>query len=368
MKQSLAVFVLVVFHSCILLIANQRELVRSFLGSVADLKPISTHGHDRSVTAGAAEDHCRQQDYIDVAACKFESLKARDQNQSFLFVMMGNRAFLPFVQNWLCNTVLMQGVHERTLLLFSDDAYKDIEISHFKVRSLSIHSMFPREFHANLDYNTYGYWRLVQLRVRVVLNLTYAGIPYLLCEPDALWVQNPLLDPELRSDDDLVGFDDNNGVPGFGWLRVLPTPDVLTLFIEMERIFSAQMPRSDRPVQEELIVRGEQDILHALISARSTKPYKNLKFKMLLQTKYTSGKWYDGGVAIRKACRDAGLPFVINNNWIVGNVAKIARAKRWGHWFLQDGHCASWHNVTVLQAQLSRMLSTMTSLAPGGQI
>ena len=33
------------------------------------------------------------------------------------------------------------------------------------------------------------------------------------------------------------------------------------------------------------------------------------------------------------------MPYVINNNWIIGNVPKIKRAKRWGHWFIQVSSC-----------------------------
>ena len=34
------------------------------------------------------------------------------------------------------------------------------------------------------------------------------------------------------------------------------------------------------------------------------------------------------------------LPMVVLNNWIKGNAAKIARAKRWKHWYLDDnGKC-----------------------------
>ena len=49
---------------------------------------------------------------------------------------------------------------------------------------------------------------------------------------------------------------------------------------------------------------------------------------------YISGLWY-----IFKEYR-TGNEKIIQNNWIVGNKAKVERAKSYGHWFLQDnGTC-----------------------------
>lgn len=58
------------------------------------------------------------------------------------------------------------------------------------------------------------------------------------------------------------------------------------------------------------------------------------------------------------------MPYIINNNWIAGNAPKISRAKRWGHWFVQDETAGSCRNVAMLQSQMAEMLSTMDSLQP----
>jgi hypothetical protein len=244
-----------------------------------------------------------------------------------------------------------------------------IKLSPFDVMSTGVNSDLATKLNTNLEYNTFGYWRLVQLRVQVIINLTHAGVHFLLFEPDALWVQNPLLDPALCTDADLIGFDDNKGVPGFGWLRVRPTARVILLLTEMEEIFSLQMPRVSPLPNSALAIQGEQDILYTLIQNRANKPYKDLTFQMLSQTKYTSGKWYDGGrggdgIVEREACKADGMPVVINNNWIVGNVPKITRAKRWGHWFVQNELAGSCDNQTLLQQSFDEMLDTMYTMRP----
>jgi len=88
----------------------------------------------------------------------------------------------------------------------------------------------------------------------------------------------------------------------------------------------------------------------------------------LSNTKYVSGKWYSPGAdgrQARAASKADGTPYVINQNWIVGNGAKVSRAKQWGHWFLQNEEAGTCHNATLLRAQMAAMLATMSSLQCG---
>jgi len=306
--------------------------------------------------------------YVALATCMMSRLPRQGNQNVFLFVMMGNRAFVPFINNWLCNTAQMAGVHERTIIIFNDDG-QELMSKQFPVRTVQLKDQSIQALAGNMDFSTYGYWRLVQLRVQVLLNLMRARIPLLLFEPDALWVQNPLDDPALISNADLLGFDDHQGKPGFGWLRILPSDQVIALFSDMERRFSSQLPASGLAFGTHLEIEGEQAILHDLLIHRQNTPYSDVAFYLLPQSKYMSGKWYDGGrggdgSTERYASRLEGTPFVINNNWIIGNMPKIRRAKRWGHWFVQDearGTCA---DVNFLKRSLAVMQQTMQTLRP----
>jgi len=230
---------------------------------------------------------------------------------AFLFVMMANRAFVPLIQNWICNTGLMPGVHERTLIIFTDAGDEDLAVSGFAGKVARVRTL-PPEFESDMDYDTYGYWRLVQLRVQLTLELVRAGVPFLLCEPDALWVSNPLLDTALSSNEDIIGFDDG-GVPGFGWVRVMPTGSVRAIFTELERLFSARMQlgaglAAHSPMQTS---DCEQGILRELVQHATRTSNGTFGFKMLSATKYVNGMWYDGGrggdgVQKRAACRADG--------------------------------------------------------------
>jgi hypothetical protein len=60
---------------------------------------------------------------------------------------------------------------------------------------------------------------------------------------------------------------------------------------------------------------------------------------------YTSGQWYIQRSAHIKMCGST-VPSVLNNNWIVGNMAKIQRAEQNNHWFLMgyspNATCLNW--------------------------
>jgi len=313
-----------------------------------------------------SKEQCGESDFVSMAKCVYK------RHNDFILVMMANRAFMPFIYNWLCNTGHMPFVHERTVFLFTDNSYYDLQLSQFKVNAVKVDGIDDTTLEENQDYGTIGYWLLVHARIKAILQIIKAHIPFVLCEPDAIWVQNPLEDPAMKSSADIIGFDDADGVPGFGFMRVLPSNGVLELFTEMEYTFSQQIPtrhlRSDTPIN----IRGEQDILHMLIQNRASA---NLTFDMLPVSKYVSGRWYDGGVRqdsakVRANVHKHGIPYIINNNWIIGNSPKIDRMKRWGHWFLQDTEetvvrsglaCV---DASILRLSIKEMLHTMQTLLP----
>jgi len=117
-------------------------------------------------------------------------------------------------------------------------------------------------------------------------------------------------------------------------------------------------------------VTPEQDHLLRVLTIRDvlSRTYR------LPETKYVSGTWYlqgpwpgyphINGSEIRRACKADGQPYVINHNWIVGNDAKISRAKRWGHWFLQNEAKGTCHNRSLLREKIADMHATMEFLTP----
>ena len=91
-------------------------------------------------------------------------------------------------------------------------------------------------------------------------------------------------------------------------------------------------------------VANEMDLLnHVLGEMRATD---EIRLFTLEECDYVSGIWYDGGIGgdgaeLREQCHECGrVPYVVNNNFIVGIRGKMNRAKRWRHWFAEeDGSC-----------------------------
>ena len=313
------------------------------------------------------KEQCRESDFVSMAKCVYK------RHNDFILIMMANQAFLPFIYNWLCNTAHMPFVHDRTLFLFTDESYRDLQSSQFKVNAVKIPMPTDPRLVEDQNYETVGYWRLIELRLDAMLKILKAGIPFLLCEADALWVTNPLEDASLYAQTELIAFD-NSGVLCGCFLRMRATANVIGIFSETLQRFSSQIYDTTNLDTKQLL-KDEQFILQDLLRDRRDRVYANLTFDMLPASKYVSGRWYDGGVRrdsaeVRADVHKHGTPYIINNNWIIGNSPKIDRMKRWGHWFLQDTEEAvvrsglACVDASILRLGIKGMLHTMQTSLP----
>jgi hypothetical protein len=312
-----------------------------------------------------------EHDYTTQAMEIMKSLEKDDTVQSkFVFIAYGNDAFLPFFQNWICNTANMNGVHERTLIITtSESSYKRLNKNRFNVK-ISYLKLHNTQFNMNLDYDTYGYWKLVQIRVKALGDILSSGASMLLFEPDAIWAQNPLTDPELLNPAfDIIGFSDSSGGIGFGWLLLKSNAKTIALWKEILRLTTLEIDKhKNMKLNSPLHLAGEQQHFNNLIKNKHKYvEFKDIKVKVLSKFKYCSGQWYDGGRGgngkqYRKQCKQKGIPFVVNNNWIVGNKGKIKRAKRWGHWFLNARNNCD--NDDKLMKRLKYATKTFHTLRP----
>ena len=78
---------------------------------------------------------------------------------------------------------------------------------------------------------------------------------------------------------------------------------------------------------------GNEQHLFTEFLRRKDTTNSDFTFQTMPKDRYVSGVWYRS-----KSRRKCPRPFAIQNNWIIGNAAKIQRAKRFGHWYLsRDG-------------------------------
>ncbi len=72
-------------------------------------------------------------------------------------------------------------------------------------------------------------------------------------------------------------------------------------------------------------------IRHIIISVLITRKYADIRAKSMSLEQFPDGKWYT--MSEEKRLRDKLKPLVIHNNWIIGNTAKMDRAKKFNQWF-----------------------------------
>mmetsp|Transcript_41957 Transcript_41957/g.98873 ORF Transcript_41957/g.98873 Transcript_41957/m.98873 type:complete len:484 (+) Transcript_41957:61-1512(+) len=298
-------------------------------------------------------------------------MQAQPPHRKILFFSAGNSGFLPFWQSWLCNTKAMEGVHQQTLLVTSgDNACEKLQPNDFNVATHCIPSEGKLHDEA-LTYGTYGYWKITLHRLEMVHFLLQSGISLLIFEPDAVWVQNPLDDPDLLTQYDLRALRDGHAGIGFGWFLLRSNPQTVAIFHKVVANYGAEVAKSAHlGTHGKLQIPGEQDHFNMLLQKKKQHiSFSNITFAWFSNLKYLGGIWYDGGrggtgETQRAQCKKQGLPYVINNNWIVGNTPKIVRAKRWGHWFVQNDTDGSCHDDGKLKDQMKEMLLTMETLKP----
>jgi len=324
----------------------------------------ATHG-PASTTARSSSTRSQTSVAQPVAAARrlWSALPAMPESQRYVMIMQGNGAMAPMVHNWMCNTKHMTGVHERTLIVMSDTAgFSALAGNPYNVAVAEM-QLPDRGLAQSLNFGTYGYWKLTAARMQMLNDLISAGIPFLNWEPDAIWLRSPLDDAELAAAATSVDLAISSDIDeagsrylAVGFMFVKPNARTEQLFSKLvstldnnirnlgphalnddvgQKVGDAgdvtDVIRSPKPL-------GEQVILEGLLK----DGYANATHHALSPCVYASGLWYRPNEdAKRRNCiLKHGVPVLINNNWIIGNDAKIERSKAWGHWFIEnDGAC-----------------------------
>lgn len=202
-----------------------------------------------------------------------------------------------------------------------------------EVKTVTISSLSSK---GDQIYSHAGYVRLMIRRTEVLLKILQNNIEIFLFEVDCLWLRNPV--PVLKEN---KGYDilvnpvgSRTGVYAGGFIYLFPTEATKYLWNELNTMLQKLENRirllpPGRPISE-----GENDQVY--FSNLVKKKVHGLKPKVLPVIEYADGTWYNFPEEKRKAMK----PYVINNNWVKGNENKIARAKKWGHWFIkEDNSC-----------------------------
>lgn len=268
---------------------------------------------------------------------------AADPAQNFILIFQGNHAFVPMIHSWLCNTARMAGVHERTLLVMTDETgYARLENNAYGVAVALADAGDPGLLH-DMTYGTVGYWKLTLARVNLLRQLLHAGIPFMNWEPDAFWARNPLQDwTLLAARTDIVIASDGPDELAFGLMLVRPNLRTKRVFHKLSHQLQRSLRVLDGRSNADNVTYSPDFQEQKLLKRMLLGGYANITYTLLPQCLYPTGKWYQvtESEKLRRDCvASHGAPIVINNNWIVGNNRKVERAIKWGHWFAENGQC-----------------------------
>lgn len=257
-------------------------------------------------------------------------------------VTLVNSAFLAMVRSWLCN-LASAGIPQPLIAWVALDDASAAALRHVPnsvVVSLREY-LGGRDASAGVSWASLGYWRLMLARTRLLRDALVAGVDLLVFEADAVWLRDPW--PALRADPtaDVTGFATSDEIGG-GFLLLRASLRTRQLLADVALLFEGTFNHlsnscfGDRP-EDSHEIKNDQSFLTQLLRlhAESYQAGNPVRFSLLDPDLFVDGRWYwEKGNPYGPA---AARPVVINNNWISGTEAKVARAKRWGHWFWDEG-------------------------------
>ena len=246
-----------------------------------------------------------------------------------VLIQLLNQGFLQMTKSWICNVKSFNTVLDKTLFVTTEDVAYDSLVSFDETLHVVLK---PYATPAEMSYGQYQYYDYMLFRTRFIVDMLERGITLWLVESDAVWLHDPVALVLNTTGDMVTMSDDGPGKKllqgGFQLLR--HTELTKTVWKKLLGQFIAKMARLSR--KGYLGDKGSEQLL----LDRLIRQVKGLKVSWLPPEYFVPGLYYRSE-RYRNSIKD---PYVILNNWVIGNDAKIARAKKWKHWYLgEDGQC-----------------------------
>ena len=261
--------------------------------------------------------------------------KIMQARYGFVNIQLLNHGYVEMTKSWICNVRSFPGVLEKTMFITTDQNAYDQLINFDSELNVALELY---ETPKDLTYGQYAYYDFMLFRTKLLLQLLKNDIVIWLTESDAVWLKDPS-DVVLNTKGDMVTMSD--GPPpqkilqgGFQLLR--PTKPTVNVWTKLLTMFQNKMSAAKKG--KEMNDSGsEQLMLNSLIRK---EPHLNMQW--LDWHLFAPGLYY----------RDKNKfpqPMIILNNWIKGNSAKIARSKKWNHWYLnKNGQCKNRENMWLV--------------------
>ncbi|XP_070206104.1 uncharacterized protein [Littorina saxatilis] len=247
-----------------------------------------------------------------------------------LFTMV-NDAYFPFTASWCCNTAPMTNVHHRALFLTTDRTTGQRLTKRWP--DVTVVTLNSSRFSGSQEYSKAGYVRMMVERTRYILHLLEAGVRLLLFEVDCVWLSDPV--PALlarHAEGDILATKvTGREVTAGGFLLLNPTTATVKLWRRLTDKRDSLYRRLEKRKNFAAVSEGDNDQQYFTSLVRGK--FAGIKVVYLPSDLFPDGKWYQLPAGERSL---KPRPVLINNNWMVGNAAKIKRAQAFGHWFWNE--------------------------------
>lgn len=244
----------------------------------------------------------------------------------FVNIQLLNSGYIKLTKSWICNVQEFDGLLHQTLFVATDmSSFNKLRGFCGKLNVVQFLYSTPTD----MAYGQYEYYDYMLFRTDIIIFLLKNNITVWLTESDARWQRDPR-NKIVNIDADYVTMSDDPSAGkkiqgGFQFLR--PTPPVLSVWTKMQNILKQKL-QTAYAGSDIGHTGNEQLILNNLITNEPS-----LKMYWLDSNLFVPGKFYNN-----RGVQDRAI--VILNNYIIGNKAKEDRAKRWGHWYLnENGEC-----------------------------
>ena len=196
---------------------------------------------------------------------------------------------------------------------------------------------------SQVTFNDNSYTFMILKRLQLQNYLIQNNITFFVTESDAIWFNdgNIVLNEfnELSNNYDIISSNDNpsgtyNSLSG-GFILFKSNNKMKIFFNEWYNNYYYYLTKKDdysyiiyhkiKRLFGVNIIHDERELLYMMLQNNNI-----IKWIFINESKYVNGKWYND-IKLRN-----NNVLVVQNNWINGNNAKIDRAKKWNHWYLND--------------------------------
>ena len=284
---------------------------------------------DTAATHGPAES---QQETLESKAGSVEvniletAMKINAKHGVVLLQLL-NEGYLEMTKSWICNVKAFRSVVDRTMFITTDmNSYRTLV--EFDPDLHVVYKEFTTQ--KDMSYGRYDYYDYTLLRIRLIMNMLNNNATVWVVESDAVWLADPT-SLVLGTKGDIVTANDMPSPAtciSAGFMLLRPTAATKSAFKRLIAKLVSILEKAKLNKVDDLGRSASEQLLLMDIA----KVSRDLTLTYLPHYSFVPGLYYKD----EKYRNLVKNPLVIQNNWIVGNAAKISRARHWRHWLLDN--------------------------------